>query len=210
MDNKKATQIYWHYGDVNRIDREKQNGHRGFTLWFTGLSAAGKSTLAMATEKALFEKGCHTYVLDGDNIRHGLNANLGFSPADRCENIRRISEVAKLFTDCGIIALTAFISPYRKDRDNARRIFAEDDFIEIFVDCPLNICEERDPKSIYKKARAGMIKEFTGIDAPYEPPIDPQLHLLTNKMSVEGCVQKILTYLSKRDYVWNRLRLHRI
>lgn len=200
-NEERKSNVYWHYGDVDRIDREKQNGHRGFTLWFTGLSASGKSTLAMATEKALFEKGCRTYVLDGDNIRHGLNSNLGFSPADRCENIRRISEVAKLFTDCGIINLTAFISPYRNDRDNARAIFSDGDFIEIFVDCPLSICEERDPKSMYKKARAGLIKEFTGIDAPYEPPLRPELHLYTGELSVDQCVDKIISYLDENGYV---------
>lgn len=197
----RKSNVYWHYGDVDRIDREKQNGHRGFTLWFTGLSASGKSTLAMAAEKALFEKGCRTYVLDGDNIRHGLNSNLGFSPEDRCENIRRISEVAKLFTDCGIINLTAFISPYRQDRDNARAIFSNGDFIEIFVDCPLSICEARDPKSMYKKARAGLIKEFTGIDAPYEPPLHPELRLLTGELTVAQCVEKILAYLAECGYL---------
>ncbi len=197
----KATQVYWHYGDVNRIDREKQNGHAGITLWFTGLSASGKSTLAVATERALFDLGCHTYVLDGDNIRHGLNANLGFSPEDRTENIRRIGEVAKLFTDCGIITLTAFISPYRRDRNNVRKLFAPEDFIEIFVDCPLRVCEKRDPKSIYKKARAGLIKDFTGIDAPYEQPYHPELRLYTEQMSVAVCVDKILDYLKSRNYL---------
>lgn len=201
MNQPRATHVYWHYGDVSRLDREKQNGHRGFTLWFTGLSASGKSTLAIATERALFDRGYRTYILDGDNIRHGLNANLGFSQKDRRENIRRISEVAKLFTDCGVINLTAFISPFRKDRENARKIFAEGDFIEIFVDCPLEICEKRDPKSIYKKARSGLIKDFTGIDSPYEPPVNPDLRIYTDQMSVGVCVNKILNYLSERNYV---------
>lgn len=200
MIKSRATHVYWHYGDVNRFDREKRNGHRGFTLWFTGLSASGKSTLAVATERALFDKGCRTYILDGDNIRHGLNANLGFSPEDRTENIRRIGEVAKLFTDCGIINMTAFISPYRRDRDNVRSIFSEGDFIEVYVDCPLVICEERDPKSMYKKARAGLIQQFTGIDAPYEAPRHPEIQLATDQLSVTDCVALILSYLDVHDY----------
>ena len=200
MMESKATHVYWHYGDINRSDREKQNGHRGFTLWFTGLSASGKSTLAVATERALFDSGYRTYILDGDNIRHGLNVNLGFSPEDRTENIRRIGEVAKLFTDCGVINLTAFISPYRRDRDKVRSIFSEGDFIEVYVDCPLNVCEERDPKSMYKKARAGLIKQFTGIDAPYEAPRHPELHLSTSQLSVATCVELILSYLTARGY----------
>lgn len=197
----RETDLYWHYGDVSRLDREKQNGHRGFTLWFTGLSASGKSTLAIATERALYDRGYHTYILDGDNIRHGLNANLGFSQEDRRENIRRISEVAKLFTDCGIINMAAFISPFCKDREKARKIFSDGDFIEIFVDCPLEICEKRDPKSIYRKARSGLIENFTGIDSPYEPPVNPELRLYTDQLSVAVCVNKILNYLNERDYI---------
>lgn len=200
MIESRTTHVYWHYGDVNRSEREKQNGHRGFTLWFTGLSASGKSTLAVATERALFDKGYRTYILDGDNIRHGLNANLGFSPEDRTENIRRIGEVAKLFTDCGIINMTAFISPYRQDRDNVRSIFSEGDFIEIYVDCPLTVCEERDPKSMYKKARAGLIQQFTGIDAPYEAPRHPEIELATDQLSVTNCVAQILSYLDAHGY----------
>jgi adenylylsulfate kinase len=200
MIKSRATHIYWHYGDVNRLDRERQNGHRGFTLWFTGLSASGKSTLAVATERALYDNGYRTYILDGDNIRHGLNTNLGFSPEDRTENIRRIGEVAKLFTDCGVINLTAFISPYRQDRDKVRSIFSDGDFIEVFVDCPLDICEQRDPKAMYKRARAGEIKQFTGIDAPYEEPLQPEIQLRTDQLSLEECVKQILSYLNEHGY----------
>ena len=201
MTEQKATHIYWHQGAVTRNDRERLKGHRGFTLWFTGLSASGKSTVAVAAEAALHNRGCHTYILDGDNIRHGLNKNLGFAPDDRAENIRRIGEVAKLFTDSGIINLTAFISPYISDRRLARELSEDGSFIEVFVDCPLEICEERDPKGSYKKAREGIIKEFTGISAPYEKPQDPEIHLRTDQLSVEECVQSIIRYLEEHDYV---------
>ena len=201
MTEQKATDIYWHDGAVTRSDRERHKGHRGFTIWFTGLSAAGKSTLAVETEKALFERGCHTYILDGDNIRHGLNKNLGFSPEDRTENIRRIGETAKLFRDCGIINLVAFISPYRKDRDSARQLGDEEEFIEVLVDCPVEICEQRDPKGAYKKAREGIIKDFTGISAPYEAPERPEIHLRTDKVCVEDCVGEILRYLEEHGYI---------
>jgi adenylylsulfate kinase len=201
MLEKKATNIHWHQGTIAKDDRERLNGHRGFTIWFTGLSAAGKSTLAVAAEQALYERGYHTYILDGDNIRHGLNKNLGFSPEERTENIRRIGEVAKLFTDCGIINLTAFISPYCCDRQAARALHKEGDFIEVFVNCPVEICEQRDPKDAYKKARAGVIKEFTGISAPYEAPENPEIHLCTDKMSVEKCVEAILDYLIEHEYI---------
>lgn len=193
--------VVWHQSTVTRGDRERLKGHRGFTLWFTGLSAAGKSTLAVASESALFQRGCHTYILDGDNIRHGLNKNLGFSHEDRTENIRRIAEVAHLFRDCGIINLTAFISPYHQDREIARRLSNDDSFIEVFVDCPLPVCEQRDPKGMYLKARQGVIKEFTGISAPYEPPTNPEIHLRTDCMTCQDCVQIILTYLEDRCYI---------
>jgi adenylylsulfate kinase len=156
MTTQKATNVYWHQGAIMRADRERLNNHRGLTIWFTGLSAAGKSTLAVAAEEALYERGYHTYILDGDNVRHGLNKNLGFSPEDREENIRRLGEVAKLFRDCGIINMTAFISPYRKDRQDARELGSGNEFIEVFVDCPIEICEQRDPKGAYKKAREGI------------------------------------------------------
>lgn len=203
MTDRKATHIVWHPGKVTRAKRERLSGHRGFTIWFTGLSASGKSTLAVAMEEALYEHGCHAYVLDGDNVRHGLNSNLGFSPEDRTENIRRIAEVAKLFRDAGVISLTAFISPYRSDRGSARKLAeAEHDaFIEVFVDCPIDVCEQRDPKGIYKKARAGIIRDFTGISAPYEPPEKPEVHLQTNLLTVGECVHAIMDYLMRHNYI---------
>ena len=201
MNVRKADHIYWHKGAITRRDREHVNGHRGFTIWFTGLSASGKSTLAVAAEEALYTLGCRTYILDGDNIRHGLNKNLGFSPEDREENIRRIGETAGLFRDCGIINMTAFISPYRRDREAARALGNENDFIEVFVDCPIEVCEQRDPKGVYLKAREGLIKEFTGISAPYEAPEHPEIHLHTDRMSVEDCVADILNYLFRHQYI---------
>lgn len=201
MAEQKATNIYWHQGAITQTDRERMKGHRGFTVWFTGLSASGKSTLAVATEEVLYERGLHTYILDGDNVRHGLNKNLGFSPEDREENIRRIGEAANLFRDCGIINMTAFISPYRRDREVARELSKDESFIEVFVDCPVEVCEQRDPKGAYKKAREGIIKEFTGISAPYEPPQNPEIHLNTDKMSVRECVDVILDYLIKHRYI---------
>ena len=201
MIEQKATNIYWHEGTIARADRERLNGHRGFTIWFTGLSAAGKSTLAVATEEALYEQGYHTYILDGDNIRHGLNKDLGFSSEDRTENIRRIGELAKILRDCGIINMTAFISPYRIDRQAARKLSDDNTFIEVFVDCPVEVCEQRDPKEAYRKAREGIIKEFTGISAPYEAPESPEVHLHTDKMSVQECVQLIKDYLVEHEYI---------
>ena len=201
MIEQKATNIFWHQGAITLSDRERLNGHRGFTIWFTGLSASGKSTLAVATEEALYERGYHTYILDGDNVRHGLNKNLGFSPEDRTENIRRIGEVARLLRDCGIINLVAFISPYRIDRQAARELNNDSTFIEVFIDCPVEICEQRDPKGAYKKARQGIIKEFTGISAPYEAPENPEIHLRTDEMSEEECVQLIISYLMKHKYI---------
>ena len=201
MIEQKATNIFWHQGAITLSDRERLNGHRGFTVWFTGLSASGKSTLAVATEQGLYERGYHTYILDGDNVRHGLNKNLGFSPEDRTENIRRIGEVARLLRDCGIINLVAFISPYRIDRQAARELNDDSTFIEVFIDCPVEICEQRDPKGAYKKARQGIIKEFTGISAPYEAPENPEIHLRTDEMSEEECVQLIISYLIKHKYI---------
>lgn len=196
-DQVKATNITWHHADVVRADREKMNGHKAVVLWFTGLSGSGKSTLAHAVENALYDRGCRTYVLDGDNIRHGLNKNLGFSPEDREENIRRIGEVSKLFCDAGVIALTAFISPYRADRDKAREISA-DSFIEIYVKCALDVCEQRDPKGLYQKARAGLIPEFTGISAPYEEPEHAELVIDTAAESLDDSTAKVLAYLEQR------------
>jgi len=201
MTERKATNIVWHAGHVTRADREKLNGHKGFTLWFTGLSGSGKSTIAVAVEKALCERGVKTYILDGDNVRHGLNSNLGFSPEDRTENIRRIGEVSKLFNDAGLVALTAFISPYRADRDKVRALMAEGDFLEVFVDCPVEECEKRDVKGLYAKARAGQIKEFTGISAPYEEPTKPELVLRTHELSEQQSVEKVLGYLEEKGYI---------
>lgn len=181
---------------ISRTKRELLNGHKGFTLWFTGLSASGKSMLANLCDQEMYNRGYHTYVLDGDLIRTGLNKNLGFSHADRTENIRRIGELANILRDCGIINIVAFISPYRADRQIARDLASNDgSFIEVFVDCPLSVCEERDPKGMYKKAKDGLIKEFTGISAPYEPPINPEIHLHTDRMPASQCVSDILQYL---------------
>ena len=201
MTEQKATNIVWHQGTVTRADREKINGHKAATVWLTGLSGSGKSTIAVDLEKRLWERGIRAYILDGDNIRHGLNKNLGFSPADRTENIRRIGEVAKLFTEAGVVALTAFISPYRADRDQVRTIMAAGDFVEVHVDCPVEVCEQRDVKGLYKKARAGEIKEFTGISAPYEAPEKPELTINTAGQSVEDSAKQILAYLEKQGIV---------
>ena len=201
MTEQKATNIVWHQGTVTRADREKINGHKAATVWLTGLSGSGKSTIAVDLEKRLWERGIRAYILDGDNVRHGLNKNLGFSPADRTENIRRIGEVAKLFTEAGVVALTAFISPYRADRDQVRAIMAAGDFVEVHVDCPVEVCEQRDVKGLYKKARAGEIKEFTGISAPYEAPEKPELAINTAGQSVEESSKQILAYLEKQGIV---------
>jgi adenylylsulfate kinase len=198
---QKSTNITWHEGHVERKDREQVLGQRGVTLWLTGLSGSGKSTVAVAAEKALVERGHLAYVLDGDNVRHGLNKNLGFSPEDRTENIRRVAEVAKLFTECGVLVLTSFISPYRADRDAARALFAAGDFVEVHVSTALETCEARDPKGLYKKARAGQIPEFTGISAPYEAPERPELVLDTGSLSVEESVGALLRFLEEKGYL---------
>jgi adenylylsulfate kinase len=197
MAEQKATNIVWHQGAVNRQDREKLNGHKSACVWLTGLSGSGKSTIAVQLEKQLAEAGARTYILDGDNIRHGLNKNLGFSPEDRTENIRRIGEVAKLFVDAGMVVLTAFISPYRADRDQVRALMPED-FVEVHVDCPIEVCEQRDVKGLYQKARAGQIKEFTGVSAPYEAPAKAELTIDTSKHSVEASAGLVQAYLAKR------------
>lgn len=201
MTDQKATNIHWHDGAITSEDRERLLGQKGAVLWFTGLSGSGKSTLANAVQERLYEMGHLTYVLDGDNIRHGLNKNLGFSPEDREENIRRIGEVSKLFADAGLIAMTAFISPYRADRDKARALVPEGRFIEIYVKVPLEVAEERDPKGLYKKARAGEIKEFTGIDAPYEEPLKPELVIDTSELNLEESVDKVIDYLQENDLI---------
>ena len=199
---KMATEnLHFHKHRVARELKEKRNQHKSRVLWFTGLSGSGKSTVANATEKILHDMGLHTYILDGDNVRIGLNKDLGFSPEDRTENIRRITEVAKLFADSGSIVLTAFISPYREDRDKAREIISNEDFIEIFVSADLSVCEARDPKGLYKKARAGEIKGFTGIDAPYEAPLNPELIVETDKHDIEASAQIVVDYLVEEGII---------
>ena len=198
--------LYFHEHRVPRDLKEKRNNHKSKVLWFTGLSGSGKSTLANASEMILHKMGLQTYILDGDNVRMGLNKDLGFSAEDRTENIRRITEVAKLFADAGIIVLTAFISPYREDRDKAREIIGEDDFIEVFVKADLSICESRDPKGLYKKARSGEIKGFTGIDAPYESPINPELIVETDHHSIEESSQIVVDYLIQKGVI-NKLNV---
>jgi adenylyl-sulfate kinase len=193
----KSENIYWTRGKITAEERARQNGHSGCVVWLTGLSAAGKSTIATELERELFSQGKHAYVLDGDNIRHGLCSDLAFSPEDRKENIRRIGEVAKLLADAGFICITAFISPYRSDREMARQIVPAGKFIEVYLNVPLEICERRDPKGLYAKARAGQLKEFTGISAPYEPPAQPELELPTAQLSVSDCVAAILERLKK-------------
>ncbi|HET7315284.1 adenylyl-sulfate kinase [Salinisphaera sp.] len=201
----KNENLIWHDGTVSRERREAINRHRGLTIWFTGLSGSGKSTISVALEERLTNMGCRTYRLDGDNVRTGLNRDLSFTPEDRIENIRRIGEVAKLFRDAGIINLTAFISPYRRDREMARALSGEDDFVEVFVDAPLAVCEQRDPKGLYKKARAGSIPNFTGISAPYEAPENPEVHLHTADKDVNGCIEQLVEYLITRGYLENSL-----
>ena len=201
MADQKATNIKWHHGKITKEDRLKLMKQRGVTIWLTGLSGSGKSTIAVELEHALIENKHQAYILDGDNIRHGLNKNLGFSPEDRSENIRRIGEVAKLFTDANIITITAFISPYREDRDNARALQKDGEFIEVYVKCPLDVCEQRDTKGLYKKARAGEVKEFTGISAPYEEPSDPELTIDSSELSVEESTRAILNHLEEKGFV---------
>ncbi len=203
MAEQKATNVHWHDGDISTEDRGALLGQRGATLWFTGLSGSGKSTVAVALEQALFNRGKLSYRLDGDNVRLGINKNLGFSAEDRTENIRRIGEIAKLFVDSGVMALSSFISPYRDDRDQVRALHDDSGFafIEVFIDCSLAAAEERDPKGLYKKARAGEIKNFTGIDDPYEEPLKPEIHLHTDKMTLEEEVEIILSYLEENGFI---------
>jgi adenylylsulfate kinase len=197
----KSTNITWHASHVTREERERLLGQRGVTVWLTGLSGSGKSTIAVGAERELVRRGRLAYVLDGDNIRHGLNKNLGFAPADRTENIRRIGEVAKLFTDAGVIAMTSFISPYRSDRDGVRALMAPGDFVEVHVAASVETCESRDVKGLYQKARKGEIPEFTGISAPYEAPHEPELVLDTNQQTVEQSVASLVAYLEKNGYL---------
>lgn len=203
MAEQKATNVTWHSGDVSREDRYDILRQKGATIWFTGLSGSGKSTIAVALERALFAMGKLSYRLDGDNVRLGINKNLGFSEADRKENIRRIGEVAKLFGDAGTIALSSFISPYKGDRDEVRELHkaAGLNFVEVFVDCSLDVAEQRDPKGLYKKARAGEIKNFTGIDDPYEPPENPEIHLKSDEMTLEDEVATVIDYLIRNEII---------
>ncbi len=201
MTEQKATNIKWHQGKITKEDRRKLMKQRGVVIWLTGLSGSGKSTIAVELEHALVENKQQAYILDGDNIRHGLNKNLGFSPEDRSENIRRIGEVAKMFVDANIITITAFVSPYREDRDSARALAKEGEFIEVYVKCPLDVCEQRDTKGLYKKARAGEVKKFTGISAPYEEPSNPELTIDSSKLSVEESTRVILNYLEEKGFV---------
>lgn len=193
--------ILWHEATVTRTRRERQNGHKGAIVWFTGLSGAGKSTLAHAVEECLHQMGCHTFVFDGDNVRHGLCADLGFSVTDRSENLRRIGEMVKLFLEAGVISLTAFISPFRKDRERLRSAVAAGDFIEVYCRCPLQVCEDRDVKGLYSLARAGEIKDFTGISSPYEEPEDPDLLLDTAADSLAACTEKLIELLASKGII---------
>ena len=197
----KSSNIIYHQASVTRQRRNKLNNHRSIVLWFTGLSGSGKSTLAHALEEKLFQKGCRTFVLDGDNVRHGLNSNLDFSRAGRTENIRRISEVSKLMLESGLIVMTAFISPISKDRSEARQLISNDDFIEIYCKASLEVCETRDVKGLYKRARAGEIKNYTGIDSPYEVPENPELTIDTDNQSLDGSVSTILKFLESNEII---------
>ncbi len=198
---EKSSDVVWHQASVSHQQRIQSNGHKPAVLWFTGLSGSGKSTVANAVDKLLYEMGCKTYVLDGDNVRHGLNGDLGFSDKDRIENIRRIGEVSRLMYDAGLIVSTAFISPFTRDRDMVRNTLGENAFIEIFIDTPLTICERRDPKGLYKKARAGEIKNFTGIDSGYEIPLNPEVHILTENKSILACAREVVGYLKANQYI---------
>jgi adenylyl-sulfate kinase len=204
MAQQVATNVTWHAQNVTKTERSALKHQKPVILWFTGLSGSGKSTLANALERKLFELGHHSYLLDGDNVRHGLNKDLGFTDADRVENIRRIGEVAKLFVDAGLIVMTAFISPFRSDREMARKLVAEGEFIEVFVDTPLEVCEQRDPKGLYKKARAGEVKNFTGISSPYEAPEKPEFTLNTANQSVEQSVASLLSFLTQKGVLIKR------
>lgn len=199
--NQNDNNIVWHNQSITKEKRLTLLNQKPCILWFTGLSGSGKSTIANAVELELFKRGRKTYLLDGDNVRHGLNKDLGFSEQDRIENIRRIGEVAKLFVDSGLIVLTAFISPFKSDRQIARSLVKYDEFIEVFIDTPLEVCEQRDPKGLYKKARDGAIKNFTGISSPYEEPEDPQIHIKTNNKSIQKCTEEIIKFLIKFGYI---------
>lgn len=200
----KNLNIVWQHATVTRVRRERLNGHRGAILWFTGLSGAGKSTLAHAVEEELHKMGCRTFVLDGDNVRHGLCRDLGFTEDDRHENIRRVGEVSKLFVDAGVLVLTAFISPFCVDRDCVRELVKEADYIEIYCKASLEVCEKRDVKGLYKKARAGLLMEFTGVSSPYEAPANPELIVNTGEQQLEECVQAVVEFMQDRGLIEQR------
>lgn len=204
-NNKHDENVIWHNQNITKDRRFTLLKQKPCVIWFTGLSGSGKSTIANAVEVELFKREIKTYLLDGDNVRHGLNKDLGFSEIDRIENIRRIGEVSKLFVDSGLIVLTAFISPFKSDRQIAKSLVEYDEFIEVFIDSPLDVCEKRDPKGLYKKAREGAIKNFTGISSPYEAPEEPQIHIKTNEYSVSECTDIILNYLTKYGYIKGNL-----
>lgn len=197
--------ITWHNATVTRDRREKLNGHYGVVIWFTGLSGSGKSTIAHTVEELLFQRGCHTYTFDGDNVRHGLCGDLGFTDRDRRENIRRIGEMVKLFMDAGVIALTAFISPHAKERDLVKRLVGGEKFIEVYCRCPIEICAQRDPKGLYHRARVGEIGEFTGISAPYEPPSEPALILDTDHLTIDQAAKQVFELLRQRRIIYENL-----
>lgn len=201
MNETRATNITWHPALITQEDRERRNGYKATVVWLTGLPSAGKSTLAHTVEMKLFERGCNAYVLDGDNLRHRLNRNLGFSPEDRKENIRRVSEVARLFADAGVIVLAAFISPYREDRAQARALNKEGRFVEVYVKCSAETCGERDPKALYKRARRGEIQGFTGVDAPYEEPETPDIVVETDRHSTEECAARVIRHLEEQGFI---------
>lgn len=197
----KTDNTVWHEQHISKTQRAALMGQKPCLLWYTGLSGSGKSTVANAVDALLFERGCHSYLLDGDNVRHGLNGDLGFSDTDRIENIRRISEVSKLFIDAGLVVSTAFISPFTADRQMAREKLASGEFIEVYIDTPIAICEQRDPKGLYKKARAGEIKDFTGIDSTYDVPSSPEIHIKTAEKSVIACAQQVVDYLEQHGFI---------
>jgi len=201
MKQNKSSNVVWHHATVNRPRRETLNGHRSVMLWFTGLSGAGKSTLAHAVEEQLYQRGCRTFTFDGDNVRHGLCSDLGFSAGDRVENIRRVGEMGKLFLEAGVIALTAFISPFRSDREKVRSLMPHGEFLEIYCRCSIDVCEGRDVKGLYKRARAGEIKDFTGISSPYEEPEDPELVVDTGTLSLDKCVAQVIGLLEERGVI---------
>jgi adenylylsulfate kinase len=201
MEKRKSENVVWHHATVTRERRENLNGHRSAILWFTGLSGAGKSSLAHAVEEHLYQAGCRTFVLDGDNVRHGLCADLGFSAQDRVQNIRRVGEMTKLFLEAGVIALTAFISPFAEDRARVRALVPHGEFLEIFCNCPLKVCEERDTKGLYRRARAGEIKDFTGISSPYEIPQNPDLIVDTGALSLQASVTRVIKLLQERGFI---------